>query len=243
MLSSTQGWANMTVWGFQDSPISWIGREHGHLVSGENMYSFFLWPSSVPTRHSKDHPDQGVYVLLENVAAHDAHSWQSKWIQKLTQIKVGAGLHQTTSLFVMILSCCSFSISCTLGALKIMVQRLWDNDSYFLEQWDQGEMRMKIKQVLLTDQICLNELKDRYKIAKVESSLDQTHATRIFMWYIGDNDRKTPHPTSCTQASYGRPSNEFLLFSDLSVTEILVTYSSIRFPMPSLFFTGAFLPL
>ncbi|KAF9140010.1 hypothetical protein BG015_001834 [Linnemannia schmuckeri] len=73
-LSSAQRWANMTVWGFQDSPISWIGREHGHLVSGENMYSFFLWPSSGPSRHSKAHLDQGVYVLLENVAAHDAHS-------------------------------------------------------------------------------------------------------------------------------------------------------------------------
>ncbi|KAG0280334.1 hypothetical protein BGZ96_001602 [Linnemannia gamsii] len=73
-LSSAQGWANMTVWGFQDSPISWIGREHGHLVSGENMYSFFLWPSLVATQYSKDHSDNGVYVLLENVAAHDAHS-------------------------------------------------------------------------------------------------------------------------------------------------------------------------
>ncbi|KAF9899703.1 hypothetical protein EC991_008430 [Linnemannia zychae] len=72
--SSTLNWANMTVWGFQDSPISWLGREHGHLVSGENMYSFFLWPSSITHRDSKDHLDQGIYVLLENVAAHDAHS-------------------------------------------------------------------------------------------------------------------------------------------------------------------------
>ncbi|KAG0212713.1 hypothetical protein BGX28_005746 [Mortierella sp. GBA30] len=70
---SQSDWANMTVWGFQDSPISWIGREHGHLVSGENMYSFFLWSKHIPLS-DKDHPDNGVYVLLEHVAAHDTHS-------------------------------------------------------------------------------------------------------------------------------------------------------------------------
>lgn len=66
-------WANMTVWGFQDSPISWRGREHGHMLSGENMYSFFLWSDNLMPK-DKENPDKGVYVLLENVGGHDAHS-------------------------------------------------------------------------------------------------------------------------------------------------------------------------
>ncbi|KAF9896796.1 Ribonuclease P protein subunit p40 [Lobosporangium transversale] len=66
-------WANFTVWGFQDSPISWRGKEHGHLISGENMYSFFLWSSNISPQ-GKEHPDTGVYVMFENVAAHDLHS-------------------------------------------------------------------------------------------------------------------------------------------------------------------------
>ncbi|KAG0016645.1 Ribonuclease P protein subunit p40 [Entomortierella chlamydospora] len=66
-------WANFTVWGFQDAPISWLNKEHGHLVSGENMYSFFLWSSSIQYQENT-HPDTGIYVLLESVAAHDAHS-------------------------------------------------------------------------------------------------------------------------------------------------------------------------
>ncbi|KAF9364548.1 Ribonuclease P protein subunit p40 [Mortierella sp. NVP85] len=66
-------WANFTVWGFQDAPISWLGKEHGHLVNGENMYSFFLWPPSIQPQHKED-PDTGVYVLLESVATHDDHS-------------------------------------------------------------------------------------------------------------------------------------------------------------------------
>ncbi|KAI8363559.1 ribonuclease P 40kDa subunit-domain-containing protein [Mortierella sp. GBAus27b] len=66
-------WTNFTVWGFQDAPISWRGEEHGHLMNGENMYSFFLWPSSIQPQR-KDNPDTGVYVLLESVATNDAHS-------------------------------------------------------------------------------------------------------------------------------------------------------------------------
>ncbi|KAF9939935.1 Ribonuclease P protein subunit p40 [Mortierella antarctica] len=75
LLDKTSGpeWSNMTVWGFQDSPISWIGREHGHLTSGENMYSFFLWSKNIQLT-DKDHPDKDVYVVLEHVAAHDTHS-------------------------------------------------------------------------------------------------------------------------------------------------------------------------
>ncbi|RUS21509.1 hypothetical protein BC937DRAFT_92478, partial [Endogone sp. FLAS-F59071] len=37
-------WASFTVWGFQDSPVSWRRREHGHLISGENHYTFVMWP-------------------------------------------------------------------------------------------------------------------------------------------------------------------------------------------------------
>ncbi|KAG9325796.1 hypothetical protein KVV02_005720 [Mortierella alpina] len=75
LLDKTSGleWSNMTVWGFQDSPISWVGREHGHLTSGENMYSFFLWSKNIQLT-DKDHPDKDVYVVLEHVAAHDTHS-------------------------------------------------------------------------------------------------------------------------------------------------------------------------
>ncbi|KAF9188139.1 hypothetical protein BGZ51_000723 [Haplosporangium sp. Z 767] len=68
-----QKWANFTVWGFQDAPISWLGSEHGHLMSGENMYSFFLWSPNIQLKE-KDHPDTGIYVMLENVGAHDVHS-------------------------------------------------------------------------------------------------------------------------------------------------------------------------
>ncbi|KAI7821945.1 ribonuclease P 40kDa subunit-domain-containing protein [Gamsiella multidivaricata] len=66
-------WANFTVWGFQDAPVSWLGREHGHLLSGENMYSFFIWSSNLQL-HDKEDPDTGIYVLLESVATYDEHS-------------------------------------------------------------------------------------------------------------------------------------------------------------------------
>lgn len=72
--SSTEpGWANLTVWGFQDSPISWINQEHGHLMTGENYYSFFLWSSLFPCQE-KENQDNGTYVMVESVGAHDTHS-------------------------------------------------------------------------------------------------------------------------------------------------------------------------
>lgn len=42
------------------------------MFSGENMYSFFLWSENL-VHKDKDH-DKGVYVFLENVGGHDAHS-------------------------------------------------------------------------------------------------------------------------------------------------------------------------
>ncbi|GJJ71708.1 ribonucleases P/MRP protein subunit RPP40 [Entomortierella parvispora] len=70
---SEPGWANFTVWGFQDSPISWINQEHGFLLTGENYYSFFLWSNNFPCQDSENQ-DKGTYVMLESVGAHDTHS-------------------------------------------------------------------------------------------------------------------------------------------------------------------------
>ncbi|RUS32975.1 ribonuclease P 40kDa subunit-domain-containing protein [Jimgerdemannia flammicorona] len=54
-------WASFTVWGFQDSPISWRHQEHGHLVSGENHYTFVTWPDET-------------YVLYQQLGTLDAYS-------------------------------------------------------------------------------------------------------------------------------------------------------------------------
>jgi len=37
-------WACLSVWGFEDSPVSWNHCEHSFLYSGENDYSFFIFP-------------------------------------------------------------------------------------------------------------------------------------------------------------------------------------------------------
>ncbi|RIB15779.1 hypothetical protein C2G38_2092505, partial [Gigaspora rosea] len=49
------------VWGFKDSPISWNKQKHGHFVSGENNYSFLLWPD-------------GTYILYQALGAYDSYS-------------------------------------------------------------------------------------------------------------------------------------------------------------------------
>lgn len=43
------------------------------MLSGENMYSFFLWSENLVPK-DKENADKGVYVFLENVGGHDAHS-------------------------------------------------------------------------------------------------------------------------------------------------------------------------
>lgn len=38
-------WGAMTVWGFDDSPVSWRTNEHGYHVSGDNNYTVFVFGS------------------------------------------------------------------------------------------------------------------------------------------------------------------------------------------------------
>lgn len=38
-------WVSVTVWGFTDCPVTWKQKEHGHFVSGENLYTFVVFPS------------------------------------------------------------------------------------------------------------------------------------------------------------------------------------------------------
>lgn len=54
-------WASFTVWGFRDSPISWRRQEHGYLISGENHYTFVMWPDET-------------YVLYQQLGTLDAYS-------------------------------------------------------------------------------------------------------------------------------------------------------------------------
>ncbi|XP_077983099.1 uncharacterized protein LOC144437939 [Glandiceps talaboti] len=51
-------WASITVHGFMDSPVSWKNREHGFYVSGENLYTFVVFPDDK-------------YWLFMNVSSHD----------------------------------------------------------------------------------------------------------------------------------------------------------------------------
>jgi ribonuclease P/MRP protein subunit RPP40 len=38
-------WVAITVWGFQDTPVSWGTREHGHMEGGENHYTYVVGPA------------------------------------------------------------------------------------------------------------------------------------------------------------------------------------------------------
>ena len=51
-------WAALTVWGFEDAPVSWKSNEHGWLCSGDNGYTLVLFRS-------------GHYWLLTSLASHD----------------------------------------------------------------------------------------------------------------------------------------------------------------------------
>ncbi len=50
-------WAAISVWGFEDSPISWKDSEHGWYLSGDNHYNILLfstgqyWCTSVLGAH------------------------------------------------------------------------------------------------------------------------------------------------------------------------------------------------
>lgn len=37
-------WAAITVWGFADSPVTWGDNLHGFVQSGENDYTFVIFP-------------------------------------------------------------------------------------------------------------------------------------------------------------------------------------------------------
>ena len=52
----------VTVWGFVDAPVSWGTQEHGFLNSGDNSYSYVLFP------------DDGRYWLYTAVGPHDMFS-------------------------------------------------------------------------------------------------------------------------------------------------------------------------
>eukprot|EP00041_Stephanoeca_diplocostata_P027710 m.768694 g.768694 ORF g.768694 m.768694 type:complete len:210 (+) comp23231_c0_seq1:981-1610(+) len=39
-------WIAVSVWGFDDTPVSWGVREHGYCVGGENNYTMLLLPNS-----------------------------------------------------------------------------------------------------------------------------------------------------------------------------------------------------
>ena len=45
-------WAALTVWGFADAPVSWAHREHGFYESGENDFTFVVFPDGRYVRYA-----------------------------------------------------------------------------------------------------------------------------------------------------------------------------------------------
>ncbi|KAK7203017.1 ribonuclease P 40kDa subunit-domain-containing protein [Myxozyma melibiosi] len=62
-------WAVLTVYGFDDSPVSWRSEEHSYLLSGENGYTIVI----KPCERSAGVSERGVLVF-EHVCSHDMHS-------------------------------------------------------------------------------------------------------------------------------------------------------------------------
>lgn len=54
-------WIAVSVWGFDDTPVSWGVKEHGHCVGGENNYTVLLLP-------------EGNYVRFASVDPHDMYT-------------------------------------------------------------------------------------------------------------------------------------------------------------------------
>ncbi|CAG8444001.1 8637_t:CDS:10 [Diversispora eburnea] len=54
-------WIVINIYGFKDSPISWNKQEHNHFMSGENNYSFLIWPD-------------GTYTLYQALGEYDTYS-------------------------------------------------------------------------------------------------------------------------------------------------------------------------
>jgi hypothetical protein len=60
--TATPPFVVVTVWGFTDAPVSWGMQEHGFLNSGDNSYTYVLFP------------DDGRYWLYTAVGPHDMFS-------------------------------------------------------------------------------------------------------------------------------------------------------------------------
>jgi ribonuclease P/MRP protein subunit RPP40 len=58
---SVAPWVAVTVWGFQDTPVSWAEHEHGFLNSGDNGYTVVVF-------------GDGRYWLFAAVATWDTFS-------------------------------------------------------------------------------------------------------------------------------------------------------------------------
>lgn len=50
----------MSVWGFEDAPVSWRTNEHGWFLSGDNHYNVIVFKS-------------GQFWILTTLATHDIH--------------------------------------------------------------------------------------------------------------------------------------------------------------------------
>lgn len=51
-------WVAVSVWGFEDSPISWYPSEHGSYLWGDNHYTVLLFPD-------------GNYWTMTSLGSHD----------------------------------------------------------------------------------------------------------------------------------------------------------------------------
>ncbi|KAK9237040.1 ribonuclease P 40kDa subunit-domain-containing protein [Lipomyces kononenkoae] len=62
-----KSWATMTVYGFQDAPVSWASEEHSYLMGGENDYAIVIKPLELgDTARS--------LLAFEAVGSNDSHS-------------------------------------------------------------------------------------------------------------------------------------------------------------------------
>jgi hypothetical protein len=52
-------WVALTVWGFQDAPVSWAQSEHGFAEGGENHYTYVVGPGGRYLRFTSVDPTDG----------------------------------------------------------------------------------------------------------------------------------------------------------------------------------------
>ncbi|KAK9345347.1 ribonuclease P 40kDa subunit-domain-containing protein [Lipomyces starkeyi] len=60
-------WAAMTVYGFQDAPVSWASDEHSYLIGGENDYTIVIRPEELGDAERS-------LLAFEVVGSNDSHS-------------------------------------------------------------------------------------------------------------------------------------------------------------------------